>query len=223
MGSVETSADRIRVLLLDDHEIVLRGVADLLEGAEDLDVVAMATTGAEALRLAESARPDVAVLDIRLGDGNGIDVCRRIRTANPRIACVIFTAFQDDAALVEAADAGAAAYVLKQVRGNELVDSIRKVASGSVLLDAASVRLGRRRLQEAEGEALHTLTAQERKVFDLIGQGYSNREIADELFLAEKTVKNYASNMLAKLGLRRRTEVAVYATQLEERRRRRYD
>ena len=220
---MDGTADPIRVLLLDDHEIVARGLADLLRTEPDLDVVATATTATEAIQLARSVQPDVAVLDIRLEEGNGIDVCRRIRDDHPHIACLMLTSFEDDEALVEAADAGAAGFVLKQVRGNALVESIRKVATGAMLLDEAAVRRARQRREDATGIPLASLTDRERRIFDLIGDGYTNRQIADELHLAEKTIKNYTSNLLAKLGLQRRTEVAAHAARLAERHRRRFD
>lgn len=218
-----TADEPITVFLLDDHEIVRRGVADLLEAEPDLTVVGQASTAVEALRFVGRSEPDVAVLDVRLEDGNGIEVCRDIRSAHPSVACLILTSFADDQALVDASLAGAAGYVLKQIRGNELVDSIRKVASGLQLLDSATVRMGLRRLEESEDGRIESLTEQERKIFELIGDGLSNREIADELFLAEKTVKNYVSNLLAKLGMTRRTQAAAHAARLEERQRRRYE
>ncbi len=213
----------IRVFLLDDHEIVRRGVADLVDSQEDMEVISEAGTAAQALQVVESTRPDVAVLDVRLGDGNGIEVCRDITSSHPDIACLILTSFSDDRALVDAAMAGAKGYVLKQIRGNELVESIRRVADGATLLDAATVRLCMQRLKNSDEGVVDTLTAQEHKIFDLIGEGYSNRQIADELFLAEKTVKNYVSNMLSKLGMSRRTEAAAFAARIDERNRRKYD
>ena len=211
-----------RVFLLDDHEIVRRGVADLLNSHPDLDVVGEAGSAADAARVVAETRPDVAVLDVRLGDGNGIEVCRDITSTHDNVACLILTSFADDQAVVDAALAGAAGYVIKQVRGNDLVDSIRKVAAGAQLLDPATVRAAIQRLSNSDEGLVHSLTPQERKIFDLIGVGYSNRQIADEMFLAEKTVKNYVSNMLAKLGMDRRTEAAAFAARLEERQRRRY-
>ncbi|MEM7337281.1 MAG: response regulator transcription factor [Actinomycetota bacterium] len=218
-----TSTGTIRVFLLDDHEIVRRGVAQLVEAQPDMTVVAEASTGAEALRAVDSARPDVAVLDVRLQDGNGIEVCREIRSAHEDVACLMLTSFADDQALVDAAAAGAAGYVLKQIRSNDLVESIRKVAAGAQLLDQATVRLRMQQLKESEEGLLAGLTEQERRIFDLIGDGYSNRQIANELHLAEKTVKNYVSNVLAKLGMVRRTQAAAYAARVEERQRLRYE
>lgn len=213
----------IRVFLLDDHEIVRRGVTDLLNSEPDIDVISEAGTAAEAIRVVASTQPDVAVLDVRLEEGNGIEVCREIRSSHPAIACLILTSFVDDQALIDAAMAGAAGYVLKQIRGNDLVESIRKVAGGAQLLDPATVRMGMQRIKDSDEGKVLTLTKQEHRIFDLIGEGYSNRQIADEMFLAEKTVKNYVSNMLAKLGMSRRTEAAAFSARLEERQRRKYD
>jgi DNA-binding NarL/FixJ family response regulator len=215
----------IRVLLLDDHEIVRLGVAEIVNAEPDMEVVAQAGTSVEALQLVRSAKPQVAVLDVRLSDAdsNGIEVCRDIRSRHPEVACLILTSFADDHALVEASLAGAAGYVLKQIRSNDLIESIRRVADGGQLLDSASVRMSLQRLRESEEGRVAELTPQERNIFDLIGEGYSNRQIADEMFLAEKTVKNYVSNVLSKLGMARRTEAAAYAARLEERRRLRYE
>ncbi len=221
-----TSEDQttIRVFLLDDHEIVRLGLCELIESEADMTVVGQAGEASEALRLVGSLQPDVAVLDVRLGgESNGIEVCRTIRAQHPETICLILTSFADDRALVDAAEAGAAGYVLKQIRGNDLVESIRKVAGGAQLLDNATTRMGLKRLRESEEGPLDALTPQERRIFDLIGSGCSNRQIADELFLAEKTVKNYVSNLLAKLGMHRRTEAAAFAARLDERRRTRYE
>lgn len=212
-----------RVFLLDDHEVVRRGVAELVNAEDDLEVVGQAGGAAEAIREVLRCQPDVAVIDVRLEDGNGISVCREIRSQRPETACLIFTSFADDQALVDAALAGAAGYVLKQIRGNDLLESIRKVATGAQLLDPATVRLGMERLRSSDRGLIATLTPQESRIFELIGEGRSNRAIADELFLAEKTVKNYVSNLLAKLGMSRRTEAAAFAARLDERERRRYE
>ncbi len=209
----------IRVFLLDDHEVVRRGVADMLQRDGDIEVVGEAGTAADALRVVASCNPDVAVLDVRLPDGTGIEVCRDIRSAHPEIACLMLTSFSDDQALVDASMAGAAGYALKQIRGNDLVEAVRKVAGGAQLLDQATVRLALARLRETGDGVLDDLTDQERRIFELIGAGLSNRQIADELYLAEKTVKNYVSNLLAKLGMARRTEAAAFAARLDERRR----
>lgn len=215
----DDNSDKIRVFILDDHEIVRKGVADLVNADPELVVVAEEGSAAAALAAVERSKPHVAVLDVRLEDGNGIEVCRDIRSAHPEVACLILTSFADDHALVDASFAGASGYVLKQIRGNDLIESIRKVAKGAALLDSATVRMAMSRLKNSDEGAVDTLTPQEHKIFDLIGEGYSNRQIADELFLAEKTVKNYVSNMLAKLGMSRRTQAAAFAARLDERRR----
>jgi len=216
-----TPDDRpIQVFLLDDHEVVRRGLAEMLEAAGGLSVVGEASQAGEALRVVRNSSPDVAVLDVRLAEGSGIEVCRSIRDEFPDVRCLILTSFADDQALIDAALAGAAGFVLKRVRGNELVDSIRKVAAGGQLLDPATVRMGLRRLKASNEGRVSSLTPQEHRIFDLIGEGYSNRQIADEMFLAEKTVKNYVSNMLSKLGMSRRTQAAAFAARLDERRRR---
>ena len=212
----------VRVFLVDDHEIVRRGVADLLESEDDLTVVGEAGSAAEAIELVEACAPDVAVLDVRLGDGSGIEVCRDIRSAHPEVACLMLTSFSDDHAIVDAAMAGAAGFVVKQVGSGELVEAIRKVAAGVQLLDRAEVRLRMQRLEDSDEGVLRSLTPQERRIFDLIGDGYSNRQIADEMFLAEKTVKNYVSNLFAKLGIDRRTQAAALAARLDEREKRRF-
>ena len=212
-----------RVFLLDDHEIVRRGVAQLLDAEDDMIVVGEAGTAEGALSEIRNCSPDVAVLDVRLGDGNGIEVCRDIRANHPDIPCLMLTSFADDQALLDASLAGAAGYVLKEIRSNELVTSIRKVAAGSQLLDSAEVRMRMQRLRETEQGKLSELTPQEHRIFDLIGEGMSNRQIADEMYLAEKTVKNYISNMFAKLGVTRRTQAAAMAVRIEEQQRRRFD
>jgi two-component system response regulator DevR len=163
------------------------------------------------------------VIDVRLGDGSGIEVCRDVRSNRPEIGCLILTSFSDDQALVDASLAGAAGYLLKQVRGNRIVEAIRAVAGGAQLLDSATVRLAVRRLRESESGTLADLTLREREILDLIGEGLSNRQIAAELFLAEKTVKNYVSNLLAKLGMQRRTEAAAFVARFEERARHRFE
>lgn len=211
----------IQVFLLDDHEIVRRGVGDLVNAEPDMEIIAEAGTAKEALAAVERYSPDVAVLDVRLGDGNGngIEVCREIRSHHPEVACLVLTSFADDHALVDAAMAGAAGYVLKQIRSNELIESIRKVANGVQLLGKTDVRLGLQRFRQTEEGRVSTLTPQEHRIFELIGEGYSNRQIADDMYLAEKTVKNYVSNLLSKLGMSRRTEAAATAARIDERRR----
>ncbi|MDP9102018.1 MAG: response regulator transcription factor [Actinomycetota bacterium] len=209
--------EQISVFLVDDHEVVRRGVRELLESEDDLVVVGEAASVEEALVRIPAARPQVAVLDVRLSDGNGVALCRELRDLMPGLACLMLTSFADDQALLDAVLAGAAGYVLKDVRGNELVQGIRTVAAGGSLLDprAASLVLDRLRSPKTPDPLGH-LSDQERKILSLIGEGMTNREIAAQLFLAEKTVKNYVSNVLAKLGLQRRTQVAVLATELRQ-------
>jgi two-component system, NarL family, response regulator DevR len=213
----------IRVFLLDDHEVVRRGVRELLEaqGAEHgLTVVGEAGTAEEALARIPVATPDVAVLDVRLPDGNGVEVCREIRSRHPEVRCLMLTSFADDEALFDSIMAGASGYVLKQVKGADLVDSVRRVAAGQSLLDpgvTARVLERLRRGPEDEAGAVH-LTDQERRILDLLAEGLTNRQIGERLYLAEKTVKNYVSNLLMKLGMHRRTEAAVYAARLADRR-----
>lgn len=211
----------IRIFLLDDHEVVRRGVRDLLESEPDLEVVGEASTAAEAVARIPATRPDVAVLDVRLPDGTGVEVCREVRSQDPDLACLMLTSYADDEALFESIVAGAAGYVLKEVRGGELIDSIRRVAAGETLLDPAVTTkvLERLRRGPEEDSRLAGLTDQERRILELLADGLTNRQIAEAMFLAEKTVKNYVSNLLAKLGMSRRTEAAVYAARLAERRR----
>ncbi len=216
------STDPIRVFLLDDHEVVRRGLRDLLEAEGDLEVVGEAGTAEEALRRVPATRPDVAVLDVRLPDGDGVEVCRELRSSRPDLRCLMLTSYSDDEALFEAIMAGAAGYVLKQIRAGELVEAIRRVAAGQSLLDPALTArvLARLRSGPEEDEPTARLTDQERRILDLLAEGMSNRQIGEHMYLAEKTVKNYVSNLLAKLGMQRRTEAAVYAARLAERRRR---
>jgi two-component system response regulator DevR len=211
-----------RVFLLDDHEIVRRGLKELLEGEEDLVVVGEAGTAAEALIAIPATAPDVAVLDVRLPDGDGVEVCREIRSAHPEINCLMLTSYADDEALFSAILAGAAGYVLKQVRGTDLIDAIRRVAQGQSLLDPGVTArvLERLRSPQAPDEHLASLSEQERRILDLIAEGLTNRQIGERMYLAEKTVKNYVSNVLMKLGMSRRSEAAAYAARLEERHRR---
>jgi DNA-binding NarL/FixJ family response regulator len=211
----------IRVFLLDDHEIVRRGVRELLESEGDIEVVGEAGTAEQALARIPATRPDVAVLDVRLPDGTGVEVCRDIRSEHPEIACLMLTSFSDDEALFEAIMAGAAGYVLKQVRGNELVDAVRRIAAGQSLLDPTVTARVLQRLRKGteEDEQLKSLTEQEKRLLMLLAEGKTNRQIGEDMFLAEKTVKNYVSNVLAKLGMSRRTEAAVYAARLAERKR----
>ena len=213
MADAEGTAVPIKVFLLDDHEIVRRGVRELLESDAGIEIVGEASTAAEALARIPATRPDVAVLDVRLPDGSGVEVCREVRSEMPSIACLMLTSFSDDDALFEAIMAGAAGYVLKQIRGNDLITAIRRVATGESLLDPTVTAkvLHRLRNPSEEDERHAKLTAQERKILDLIAEGATNRQIGNELHLAEKTVKNYVSNMLMKLGMSRRTEAAVFA------------
>ncbi len=206
----------IKVFLLDDHEIVRRGVRDMLEAEPDITVVGEAGTAESALARIPALRPDVAVLDVRLPDGNGVSVCREIRSRMPEIACLMLTSFGDDEALFDAIMAGAAGYVLKQIRGTDLVGAVRTVASGESMLDpeAASKVMARMRDQAIRKDPLAGLTNQERKILELIGEGLTNRQIGERMYLAEKTVKNYVSALFAKLGMERRTQAAAYASRI---------
>jgi DNA-binding NarL/FixJ family response regulator len=207
----------IRVFLLDDHEVVRRGLAALLESTEDIVVVGESGSAQEATRIIPALRPDVAVLDARLPDGSGVDVCRDVRSQDPTIKALMLTSYQDDEALFNAIMAGASGYLLKQVRGTDLLEAIRTVAAGGSLLDPAVTQRVLERIRNGghqEPEELASLTPQERRILELIAQGMTNRQIGTELFLAEKTVKNYVSSLLAKLGLERRTQAAVLANRL---------
>jgi DNA-binding NarL/FixJ family response regulator len=207
---------RIGVFLVDDHEIVRRGVKELLESEPDITVVGEAGTAVSALARIPALKPDVAVLDVRLPDGDGVSVCRDIRSKMPEVACLMLTSFGDDEALFDAIMAGAAGYVLKQIRGTDLVGAVRTLASGESMLDpeAASRVMKRMRDQTSHADPLTGLTAQERRILELIGEGLTNRQIGERLFLAEKTVKNYVSALFAKLGMERRTQAAVYAARV---------
>ncbi len=218
MAGTGNERGRIRVFLLDDHEIVRRGVRDLLEESGRIEVVGEAGTAAEALSRIPPTRPQVAVLDVRLPDGSGVEVCRDIRSRHPEIQCLMLTSFNDDEALFQAIMAGAAGFLLKQIKGPDIVDAIERVASGQSLLDPAVTArvLERLRTPPEEDERLASLTGQERKVLELIAEGLTNRQIGERIHLAEKTVKNYVSNLLAKLGMERRTQAAVYAAGLKE-------
>ena len=209
----------MRAFLLDDHEIVRRGVRELLESAGGIDVVGEASTADQARERVPSCTPDVAVLDVQLPDGSGIEVCRDLRAAHPQLGCLMLTSFSDDEALLDAVVAGAAGYVLKQVRGSDIVDSVRRVAAGETLMDPALVDRAKERLRRGaeQDERLRDLTPQEQRILALLSEGRTNRQIAEELYLAEKTVKNYVSNLLSKMGMSRRTEAAVYAARLQER------
>jgi two-component system response regulator DevR len=205
--------DVLTVFLLDDHEIVRRGLRDLLEAEGDIEVVGEAGTAAEAVGRVHALDPDVAVLDVRLEEGNGIEACRDIRSLHPRTACLILTSFSDDEALFQAIMAGAAGYLLKQIRTTDLVDAVRRVAAGQNLLDPAITArvLERLRRGPQQDERLARLTEQEHQVLELLAEGLTNRQIGERLHLAEKTVKNYVTSLLSKMGMSRRTEAAVYA------------
>ncbi|MEU8272168.1 response regulator transcription factor [Sphaerisporangium sp. NPDC049002] len=206
----------IRVFLVDDHEVVRRGVAALLETEDDIEVVGEAGTAESAVARIPALRPDVAVLDVRLPDGSGVDVCREVRSRVPGLACLMLTSFADEEALFNAVMAGAAGYVLKQIHGSDLVGAVRTVAAGQSLLDPQTTATMLRRLrdQAAQQDPLAALTGQERHILELIGEGMTNRQIGDRLHLAEKTIKNYVSNLLAKLNMQRRTQVAALAARL---------
>ncbi|WEO79134.1 response regulator transcription factor [Cryobacterium sp. SO2] len=208
----------IRVFLVDDHEVVRRGIADMINAEPDLEVVGEASTARQAVARVAATVPDVAVLDVRLPDGSGIDVCRTIRSANPVVQCLMLTAYDDDEASYSAVLAGAAGYVLKDIRGQHLVESIRRVARGESLVQKAVTR---KVVTELTGTAADSptsnLTTRERQVLELIAEGLTNRQIGDQLDLAEKTVKNYVSGLLAKLGMARRTQAAVYGAGLRPR------
>lgn len=205
----------VRVFILDDHELVRRGLADLIGSTDDLVLVGEAGTAGEALRRIPAVRPDVALLDARLPDGNGIDVCRDIRSALPDTRCLILTSYDDDDALFAAVMAGASGYLLKEIGSVSLLASIRDVARGRSLLDPALTQRLMRQLQEPNRAPTGPdLTDREREILDLIADGRTNREIGTQLFLAEKTVKNYVSTLLAKLGMQRRTQAAVYGAEL---------
>jgi two-component system, NarL family, response regulator DevR len=213
--SAELTED-IRVFLLDDHEIVRRGIADVLEEQPGIVVVGEAATAGEALRRIPAARPHVAVLDARLPDGSGIDVCRDIRSSAPEVRCLILTSYDDNDALFAAVMAGAAGYLLKEVRGTSLIDAVRQVAAGKSLLDPAVTGRLLTRLREGapQDARLASLTDREREILGLITDGMTNKQIGERLFLAEKTVKNYVSGLLAKLGMQRRTQAAVYGSEV---------
>src|SRR4051812_29839348 len=219
MATVAESAapGLVRVFLLDDHEVVRRGVADLLEAEADLTVVGEASTAAEALARVPAVRPDVAVLDVRLPDGDGVTVCRDLRSQLPDLRCLMLTSFADDEALFDAIMAGASGYVLKQVRGADILGAVRTVAGGGSLLDpGATARVMQRlRDQATAKDPLAGLTDQERRILELIGEGLTNRQIGERMFLAEKTVKNYVSNVLAKLGMERRTQAAAFVARMD--------
>lgn len=213
----------MKVFLVDDHEVVRRGVADLLEEEPDLTVIGQAGSVAEALARIPALRPDLAVLDVRLPDGSGVELCRDLRSKMPELNCLMLTSFPDEQAMIEAILAGAGGYVLKDITGTKLVDAVRSVGGGASLLDNRAAAALMHQLRSATEETTNpaaALSEQERTVLDLIGEGLTNREIAGRMFLAEKTVKNYVSRLLAKLGMQRRTQAAVLATELRSAQRR---
>ncbi|SEB97992.1 DNA-binding response regulator, NarL/FixJ family, contains REC and HTH domains [Streptomyces misionensis] len=218
-----TAQDPIRVFLLDDHEVVRRGLADLLDAEPDISVVGDADTAAHALVRGPALRPHVAVLDVRLPDGDGISVCRELRDRMPELACLMLTSFDDEDALLDAIMAGASGYVLKQIKGSDLVSAVRTVASGQSMLDPETTARLMRSLRADPEETpslppeLASLSPRERDILALIGDGLTNREIGRKLYLSEKTVKNHISRLLAKLGVQRRVQAAVLASQLEPR------
>ncbi len=210
------SSDQIRVFLMDDHEIVRRGLADLIGLERDMEVVGEAGSTKDALIRIPAAKPDVAVLDVRLPDGSGVEVCRDIRSSMPEVHCLMLTSYADDEALFDAIMAGASGYVLKEIRGNDLIDAIRQVAGGKSLLDPQATQrvLDRLRNGEKHDDRLDVLSDQERRILDLIGEGMTNRQIGEAMHLAEKTVKNYVSSLLAKLGMERRTQAAAFVARM---------
>jgi len=210
---------KIRIFILDDHELVRTGLKTLLDAEDDMDVVGQAATAQQGLEEIGTLQPDVAILDVRLPDGSGIEVCREIRSLYPDVSCLMLTSYADDDALFSAIMAGAAGYVLKEIGGSDLIGDIRRVSEGRSLIDATLSKdiFDRLRKSQKTEARLSSLSPQERRVLDLIAQGRSNRQIAEEIFLAEKTVKNYVSSLLAKLGMQRRTEAGVYAAILAER------
>ncbi|MFD4319058.1 response regulator [Streptomyces sp. NPDC058548] len=222
MSDLPTAATPTRVFLVDDHEVVRRGLRDLIDDEPDLEVVGEASTAEQALARGPALRPDVAVLDVRLPDGDGISVCRELRSRMPELACLMLTSFDDEDALLDAIMAGAAGYVLKQIKGTDLVSAVRTVATGQSMLDPATTARLMRSLRDPEAakppedERLAVLSERERSVLDLIGEGLTNRQIAKRLYLSEKTVKNHISRLLGKLGVERRVQAAVIAAQAHE-------
>lgn len=215
----ETSGkpDIIRVFLMDDHEVVRRGVAAMLSAEDDIQIVGEASSADHALARIPAARPHVAVLDVRMPDGDGVEVCREVRSQLPQVACLMLTSFDDEEALFNAVMAGAAGYVLKQIHGSDLVGAVRTVASGQSLLDPRSTAqmLQRLRNRHNHKDPLAALSDQEKQILELIGEGLTNRQIGEHMFLAEKTVKNYVSNLFTKLNMSRRTQAAAFAAKLK--------
>ncbi|MFJ1748826.1 response regulator [Streptomyces sp. NPDC088116] len=210
---------KISVFLVDDHEVVRRGVHELLASEDDIDVVGEAGTAADAMARIPATRPDVAVLDVRLPDGSGVEVCREVRSRDESIKCLMLTSFADDEALFDAIMAGASGYVLKAIRGNELLTAVRDVAAGRSLLDPVATARVLERLRSGNepkvDDKLAGLTDQERRILDLIGEGMTNRAIGEQLHLAEKTIKNYVSSLLSKLGMERRSQAAAFVARLQ--------
>lgn len=217
MAGMSQDTAPIRVFLMDDHEIVRRGLADLIGLERDMEVVGEAGSTTDAMHRIPAAHPDVAVLDVRLPDGSGVEVCRDIRSAMPEVRCLMLTSYADDEALFDAIMAGASGYVLKEIRGNDLIDAIRQVAAGKSLLDPQATQrvLERLRNGEKHDDRLDALSDQERRILELIGEGMTNRQIGETMHLAEKTVKNYVSSLLAKLGMERRTQAAAFVARME--------
>ncbi|HVY08583.1 MAG TPA: response regulator transcription factor [Mycobacteriales bacterium] len=209
--------EAIQVFLLDDHEVVRRGVKELLESEGDITVIGEASTATEALARVPALRPQVAILDVRLPDGDGVTVCRDLKSEMPDLACLMLTSFADDEALFEAIMAGAAGYLLKEVRASDILSAVRTVAAGGSLLDPRTTVLlmDRLRTEATKEDPLSALSEQERRVLELIGEGLTNRQIGERMFLAEKTVKNYVSNLLGKLGMERRTQAAAFVVRLD--------
>ena len=207
----------VRVFLLDDHELVREGIRTLLESDEDIEVVGEAGTAAEALTRIPLAQPDVAILDVRLEEGDGIEVCREVRSSTPDMACLILTSFADDEALYASVMAGASGFLLKQIKARDLIEDVKRVAAGESLMDPRAVaRVVQRIANPPAGDPLlEALSPQERRVLDLIAEGQTNKQIAESMFLAEHTVKNYITGLLRKLKMASRTEAAIYATKLQ--------
>ena len=222
MSDLPASTAHTRVFLVDDHEVVRRGLRDLIDDEPDMEVVGEAATADQALARGPALRPDVAVLDVRLPDGDGISLCRELRSRMPALACLMLTPFDGEDALLDAIMAGAAGYVLKQIKGSDLVSAVRTVATGQSMLDPATTARLMHSLRDPEAakppedERLAALSERERSVLELIGEGLTNRQIAKRLYLSEKTVKNHISRLLAKLGVQRRVQAAVLASHLEQ-------
>ncbi|WP_406080038.1 response regulator transcription factor [Streptomyces zaomyceticus] len=222
MSDLPAAATPTRVFLVDDHEVVRRGLRDLIDDEPDMEVVGEAASAEQALARGPALRPDVAVLDVRLPDGDGISVCRELRSRMPDVACLMLTSFDDEDALLDAIMAGASGYVLKQIKGSDLVAAVRTVATGQSMLDPATTARLMHSLRDPEAakppedERLAVLSDRERSVLELIGEGLTNRQIAKRLYLSEKTVKNHISRLLGKLGVERRVQAAVIAAQVHE-------